>query len=79
MVRRMASILLVEFRSRNTVSAEEETVLTLHESGSLECSIQTVKETVNQMIAAGSRYRNIENSLGVGCALVLGKDVPESK
>lgn len=37
-----------------------------------------VEETVKDMLDAGSRYKNLEKSLGTGIIFVLGKDISES-
>ena len=37
-----------------------------------------IKEKIDDMVNAGSRYINIEKRLGLGAALVLGTNVPES-
>ena len=50
----------------------------LHEIGLLSYDSNELKDTIQEMIAAGSRYRNIEKELGLGIVFVLGTEVPES-
>lgn len=37
-----------------------------------------VGKTVKEMLDAGSRYVNLEKSLGIGVVFILGKDLAET-
>lgn len=50
----------------------------LHQSRLFGSNFEVTRDTVNHMIDAGSRYKNIEKALGVGVILALGKDISES-
>jgi len=50
----------------------------LHQSGLFGSNFEDTRDTVNHMIDAGSRYKNIERVLGVGVILALGKDISET-
>jgi hypothetical protein len=63
MVYRSSCILLVEFRNRHACPSIMDNELI---------------ETVDSMIEAGYRYKNIEKALGPGSALLLGKEIVES-
>jgi hypothetical protein len=38
-----------------------------------------VEDTFKEMLDAGSRYRNLQKSLGPGIIFVLGMTIPESR
>jgi hypothetical protein len=55
-----------------------ETAACLHDLDAVMYAPHDVEETVKDMLDAGSRYKNLEKSLGVGIIFVLGKDIAES-
>ena len=78
MIRRCTCILLRELQIRHHPLAVEDSKSITGLSNLFKCSPQHVQITANQMIDAGSRYHNLEMSLGLGIALVLGCKVADS-
>jgi len=52
--------------------------ITLCSPGLFEHDIRDIAQTVETMIDAGSRFKNMETRLGEGVALVLGTTMSES-
>ena len=50
----------------------------LQELGVFNHDAKELKVRVQEMINAGSRYRNLEKKLGSGVVFLLGTDIPES-
>lgn len=78
MICRTACVLLVEFRSKYPHALEEESAAVLHHSWSFQYTLEELSKKVHWMVDAGSRYMNIEKSLGPGAFLVLGKEMSET-
>lgn len=73
MVFRGKCILLAELRSRKIYSSVENTVSILHPALSSKYKLPELTKAVKTMFDMGSRYKNIEKTLGAGSWLVLGK------
>jgi len=78
MVKRCACILLSEYRAHQNYPPEADTVEEILQSGHFGLKSEDVAKTIQHMITAGSRYRNLENHLGDGVCLVLGMTLKES-
>lgn len=79
MIRRCACILLVELTNRDIgLSREENIIMILQQSGRFGRNHDDIKNLVNGMLDAGSRFKNMEQAVHMGIALVLGKDIPDS-
>jgi hypothetical protein len=68
----------VDLRTKRGGPSADDINTALYRSGVLRCSLDEVRNTMEKMIAAGSRYKNLEASLGPGVAFVFGKEVSES-
>ena len=77
-MRRCACILLVEFRSRFGYPSDEDTAQTIINLGLFHGDLSRLKQEIAEMINAGTRYKNLEKSLGMGASLVLGVNISES-
>jgi hypothetical protein len=71
-------MLLSKLRTTQTCSSLESTVSILQPVWSSKYNLGQLRKLVEAMISAGSRYKNIENRLGEGSWLVLGKINPET-
>jgi len=78
MVSRGYCVLLAELRSKKVCSSLEQTVSILHPVWSSKFKFEELMGVVKAMFTAGSRYNNIEKTLGPGSWLVLGKIIPET-
>lgn len=78
MIRRCSCILLVKLRAQYPHCSAEETALALYRSGLFAHNLRMLIDAVATMMDAGHRYQNMENSLGIGTTIFLGKDTPES-
>lgn len=78
MICRCACILLLKFQSEYEHPTEQQTATTLYKFWPHQHSVVQLSQKVATMVSAGSYYKNIEQSLGIGAALVLGKDLPET-
>jgi hypothetical protein len=77
MVSRGYCVLLDELRSRNVCSPTDAASI-LYPVWSATYKLEDFGGVVNSMFNAGSRYKNIEGTLGPGSWLVLGKVIPET-
>ena len=77
-MRRSLCLLLVEFRAQYGSTPVAKTASILYQAGTVRHSLEELADTMNAMIDAGSRYKNIERVLGAGSTLLLGQDVKES-
>ncbi|KIX09314.1 uncharacterized protein Z518_00393 [Rhinocladiella mackenziei CBS 650.93] len=77
-VRRLLCVLLEELRILNRGISTGETAKMLNELDAANYQYDEVESTVEEMLRAGSRYRNLENALGHGVLFVLGKDISET-
>lgn len=68
----------MDFRKRYGSSSVEEIAGALYPSWSSYREPKELISTVNLMISAGSRYKNIDRVLGNGSYFVLGKDFAET-
>jgi hypothetical protein len=73
MVSRGNCILLAELRSTQPCSSLEDTVSILYPALSAKYKPGELRKVVKAMFDMGSRYKNIEQRLGPGIWLVLGK------
>ena len=78
MVSRGYCVLLDELRSKRVCSSLEDTVSILYPVWSSKFKFEELVRAVRAMFTAGSRYNNIEKTLGPGSWLVLGKIIPET-
>lgn len=78
MVRRLACILLLELRKEFKVPSDGETATLLYNAGFSSDDVDKLEEKVQEMVAVGSRYKNLEKEIGLGVAFVLGTSIPES-
>jgi len=78
MVRRLLCLLLVELQALKRGISAAKTAEILHRLDATNYKYDQVEETVKEMLDAGSRYKNLEKSLGLGIVFVLGKDLAES-
>lgn len=75
----MACILLREYRRLSReLSSLEGTATAISLAGGL-LSIEATQKTLQNMDDYGARYVHWEQSLGLGAALVLGTELPESQ
>jgi hypothetical protein len=74
----MLCLLLAEFRAQYGCTPAVETASLLYQSGSVRHTLKELTDTMNLMIDAGSRYKNIERVLGAGSTLLLGQNISES-
>lgn len=70
--------MLVEFRSTYGSTPERNTAAILHPAWANLYTVDKLARKVKAMISAGSYYKNIEKTLGIGSVLVLGRDSPET-
>jgi hypothetical protein len=78
MVSRGYCILLDELRSRKVCSSLTHAASILYPAWSSTYKFEDFAGVVASMFNAGSRYKNIEKTLGPGSWLVLGKVIPET-
>lgn len=78
MMRRCACILLVEFQKLFQCSWDRDCTNDVRAIDNLDKSPQNIEREVKYMISCGSRYINLETSLGPGSSLLLGLDIAES-
>jgi hypothetical protein len=78
MVCRCACVLLAEFRSRYQPASDRATAEVLYKTWGFEYSIEELNQKIQWMDKAGARYKYIEQFLGIGGFLVLGKDISET-
>ena len=78
-MRRSLCILLVEFRALyGSTTPAADIALILYHAGTVRHSLEELTTTMDSMIDAGSRYKNIERVLGPGSTLLLGQNVKET-
>jgi hypothetical protein len=68
--------LLVEYQSRHASLSHDAIAELLH--GVFGDDVESFKRLITNMVDAGSRYRNLEKSIGLGAALVLGTELSET-
>lgn len=78
MKQRLACLVLVDFRDAIGRPPVEETAALLHQTGIIPTALSKAIKTVNAMVDAGHRYRNLELNVAPGLALVLGISLSES-
>jgi hypothetical protein len=78
MKQRLACLVLVDFRDGIGRPSVEETATLLFQTGIFPTALSRAVKTVNAMIDAGHRYRNLELNTTSGTSLVLGIFLPES-
>ena len=78
MVARCACVLLVKLQSRDSLS-ETDIVQTLQQTWGRAYTAEALIRETRSMLVMGSYYRNIEQELGPGSYLLLGKDFAESR
>ena len=78
MVARCACVLLVKLQSQNFLS-ETEIAQALQPTWGRMYTAEALVREVRSMLAMGSHYRNIDQELGTGSYLLLGKDFAESR
>ena len=78
MMKRCACILLVEFRRRFGCVSDEHTATTIIQLGNFGCDNAEIQKEIANMMNCGTRYINLDSSLGIGASLFLGNEVPES-
>ena len=77
-MRRCACVLLVEFQKRLGCVSDEETANTIIQLGNFNRNNEEVQKEIANMINCGTRYINLESSLGIGSCLIPGNHVAES-
>lgn len=75
----MACILLREYRRASRESSSFERTATAISLAGGVLSIEATQETLQNMDEYGARYLHWEQGLGLGTALVLGTELPESQ
>jgi hypothetical protein len=78
MKQRLACLVLVDFRDGIGRPSVQDTAALLCQTGIIATTLCKAVKTVNAMIDAGHRYRNLELNTKSGLALVLGISLPES-
>jgi len=78
MVRRCTCVLLREFQARHRQASLDNPAMVTCLSNLSACTPQEVGCTISHMVDVGSRYKNLEKSLGVGVALVVGCQIADS-
>jgi hypothetical protein len=78
MVRRFLCVLLVDLVGMNRGATADQTAEALNRLNASLYPRETVIATVKEMVDAGSRYKNIENTLGKGAIFVLGTEIAET-
>lgn len=77
MKQRLACLVLVDFRDGIGRPSVQDTAALLYQTGIIATTLSKAVKTVNAMIDAGHRYRNLELNTKSGLALVLGISLPE--
>lgn len=77
MAARKACLVMTEYESR-AESFDMESMACLLTKAGVCSSKKAARTDLKAMLAAGSRYRNLEKSLGRGVCFVLGTSFPES-
>jgi hypothetical protein len=78
MKQRVACLVLVDFRDGIGRPSVQNTAALLCQTGIIATTLSKAVKTVNAMIDAGHRYRNLELNTKSGLVLVLGISLPES-
>lgn len=78
MKQRVACLVLVDFRDGIGRPSIQDTAALLYHTGIIATTLSKAVKTVNAMVDAGHRYRNLELNTIHGLALVLGTSLPES-
>ena len=78
MARRFLCVLLVDLKAMDCGATADQTADALNRLNVHLYPRELVIDTVNDMIDAGSRYKNIENTLGNGAIFVLGTEIAET-
>ena len=78
MKQRVACLILVDFRDGIGRPSVEDTATILYQTGIIPTTLSKAIKTVNAMVDAGHRYRNLELNTTSGLCLVLGILLPES-
>lgn len=78
MKQRVACLVLVDFRDGIGRPSVQDTAALLYQTGIIATTLSKAVKTVNAMVDAGHRYRNLELNTTHGLALVLGTSLPES-
>lgn len=78
-LRRIYSFVLDRLRANRPRSDDAETIAgsiydQLHKDG--RGSLKDLTDSIENMIQAGSRYKNISEKLGIGSLFILGTDIP---
>jgi hypothetical protein len=78
MKQRVACLVLVDFRDGIGRPSVQDTAALLYQTGIIPTTLTRAIKTVNTMVDAGHRYRNLELNTTSGLCLVLGILLPES-
>lgn len=70
--------MLVEFQAQNPSLDLTATAEALSTSGTVCKSFAEARETLEYMLDAGHRYKNLEAHLGIGATFLLGGEISES-
>ena len=70
--------MLCEIRTEFPHPSDDQTASVLFHMGSFGYELDDLKDKINDMVAAGSRYRNLEKELGLGVTFALGTEISES-
>jgi hypothetical protein len=65
------------YQKHGSGGSSDDIAKTLCQSGVLETDLEIVKDIVDDMLNAASRYKHFEKALGSSVALVLGNKIPE--
>lgn len=71
--------MLVEFRKEIGEPSIDTTAHFLHYSAGFGRDIEEATKTLNTMIESGSKYKQLEDLLGVGVCFVLPTNIGETK
>jgi hypothetical protein len=69
---------LVEFQAQHPSLDLAVTAEALSTCGTVCRGFAEARETLEHMLDAGHRYRNLEAHLGIGATFLLGTELPES-
>jgi hypothetical protein len=78
MKQRVVCLVLVDFRDGIGRPSVQDTAALLYQTGIIPTTLSRATKTVNSMVDAGHRYRNLELNTTSGLCLVLGTLLPES-
>jgi hypothetical protein len=78
MARRFLCVVLIDLMGMNRGARADQTAEALYRLNASLYPRETVIDTVKEMVDAGSRYKNIEKTLGKGAIFVLGTEIAET-